>query len=49
MNLTELRGEYFINKYFDNKSLNIDFGLQSFQKVRNNSKLTFLIMTAQEF
>ena len=35
------RGEYFINKYFDNKSLNIDFGLQSFQKVRNNSKLTF--------
>ena len=35
------KGKFYLKKYFDDKSLNIDFGAEAFHKVRQNSRLTF--------
>ena len=35
------KGKFYLKKYFDNKSLNIDFGAEPFHKARQNSRLTF--------
>ena len=35
------KGKFYLKKYFDNKSLNIDFGAEPFYKARQNSRLTF--------
>jgi len=35
------KGKFYLKKYFDDKSLNIDFGAEAFHKARQNSRLTF--------
>ena len=35
------RGEYYINKYFNNKNFNINFGEKPFSDARSSSKITF--------